>query len=186
MIVFMMAANAASRRNIQMEQDNEVSIIEDVDTISPSEAIADSLYDAVHAYVSSTSKRLSDGEHHEITSSIIENALAHDIDICFMLAQGTRETHLGSYGIGKSRHSIFGIGRRYESYSDSVDDYVATLKKYYIKRRTTDELLQNYVTSSGARYAEAEGYEAALRSSYYSIRRTTDIHRLQSLLNEAE
>lgn len=137
-------------------------------------------------YVSQVSKRNST-ERTEIAKTIIDIALDNDIDICFILAQGTIETHLGTAGIGRptSRKSIFGVYRTYKSYEDCINDYAKILKKSYLTRgRTEVDLMKNYVTTGGARYAGNPNYEYELKKKYLEIRKTTNLHDLQVKLKE--
>ena len=121
-------------------------------------------------YVSQVSKR-SCTEREEIAKEIFNIALENNIDIHFILAQGTIETHLGTTGIGKSRHSIFGVYRTYPSYTDCIRDYARILKKsYLVKDRTEHDLMRRYVTIGGARYAGNPNYERELTQQYRRVK----------------
>lgn len=137
------------------------------------------LFKQVYNYISQVSKRDST-EKTEIAKTIINVALENNIDICFILAQGTNETHIGTTGIGTTRKSIFGIYKTYESYESCINDYIRILKKNYLtKGRTCHDLMKHYVTTNGSRYAEYTGYEHKLKKKYYQIKHKTNIYQLQ-------
>jgi flagellum-specific peptidoglycan hydrolase FlgJ len=123
-------------------------------------------------YVSRTSK-VSCTSKELIAKTICDIALENDIDICFILAQGTIETHLGTTGIGKSRHSIFGVYRTFKDYDECINAYAKLLKKSYLTRgRTERDLMKRYVTTGGARYAGDTQYEQRLSKTYRDICKT--------------
>lgn len=137
------------------------------------------LFASVYKYTSQVSKR-SYTEKQTIVKTIINEALENDIDICFILAQGTIETHLGTTGIGKTRKSIFGVYKTYASYERCIKDYIRILKKSYLVRgRTEQHLMTRYTTAQGHRYAGDRSYERRLRKTYNKITRNTNIDELQ-------
>jgi flagellum-specific peptidoglycan hydrolase FlgJ len=137
------------------------------------------LFEHVYNYISQVSKRDST-EKTEIAKTIINAALENNIDICFILAQGTNETHIGTTGIGTTRKSIFGIYKTYKSYESCINDYIRILKKNYLtKGRTCHDIMKHYVTTNGSRYAEYTGYERKLKKKYHQIKHKTNIYQLQ-------
>ena len=137
------------------------------------------LFANVFNYISQVSKRNST-ERNEIAKTIINIALENDIDICFILAQGTIETHLGTTGIGRTRKSIFGVYKTYPSYEACINDYARILKKRYLTRgRNEHDLMKHYVTTGGARYAGSTNYEVELKKKYLEIKSKTNLHDLQ-------
>lgn len=118
-----------------------------------------------------------------IPKYIVNAALEHNIDICFIMAQTQIETNYGTTGIGResSKKSMFGVmGRRYGSYEDTVNSYCKLLKKsYLVKGRTEKHLMAKYVTGSGARYARNPKYEKELTKAYNIIKSSTNIYKLQ-------
>lgn len=135
-------------------------------------------YISQNSKVDGTSKRI-------IAEKIVEVALEHNIDICFILAQGHIETHIGTYGIGRTRHSIFGVYRTYKSYKDCIDDYIRILNKNYLtKGRTEYDLMKKYVTTGGSRYAGNPNYEQSLSNKYFELKNSTNIYELQQLLKD--
>ena len=118
-----------------------------------------------------------------IPKYIVNAALEHNIDICFMMAQTQIETNFGTTGIGResSRRSMFGVmGHRYGSYEDAINSYCKLLKRSYLVRgRTEKHLMAKYVTGTGARYACNPKYEQELTKAYNIIKRSTNIYKLQ-------
>ena len=153
--------------------------------ISQNTSHTDSLLFAnVFDYVSQVSKR-NCTDRKVIAKTITNVALENDIDICFILAQGTIETHLGTTGIGRSRKSIFGVYRTYSSYEKCINDYIRILKKNYLtKGRTEYDLMKRYVTSGGTRYAGHSNYERDLTKKYNEIRRKTNLFDIQKKIRE--
>lgn len=142
------------------------------------------LFANVFDYISQVSK-INSTERNEIAKTIINIALENDIDICFILAQGTIETHLGTTGIGRTRKSIFGVYKTYPSYEACINDYARILKKWYITRgRNEHDLMKHYVTTGGARYAGNPNYETKLKKKYLEIKKNTNLHDLQVRLKE--
>ena len=127
--------------------------------------------------------------HKVIPTSIVENGLEHEIDICFMMAQTQLETQFGTLGAGResSRRSLFGIAvRRYSDYDSAIEDYIAILKKSYLTNgRTEQHLMRNYTTTRGGRYASNPTYEIELRRTYNDIERKTKIKDLQDKYMES-
>ena len=163
--------------HIDTHIDTLVSTIDSTNRLTQLQQDTVSIYESqefakVLKYVSQISKR-SCTEKEEIAKAIYHVALENKVDIYFILAQGTIETHLGTTGIGKSRKSIFGVYRSYPSYTACINDYVRILKKSYLVRgRTEQDLMRRYVTGSGARYAGDRGYETRLLKTYKNIKRT--------------
>lgn len=158
-----------------------VSKLTEIDLLGQELSQADSiLFVHVFDYVSQVSK-VHSTEKSIIAKTIIDIALENNIDICFILAQGTIETHLGTAGIGRTKKSIFGVGRTYNSYEACINDYARILKKSYLTRgRTEFDLMKRYVTTGGARYAQNPHYERELKSRHNVILRKTKIHGLQT------
>ena len=66
-----------------------------------------------------------------------------------------------------------------------INHYCEVLKTYYlVKGRTEQNLMVNYVTASGGRYAGNPRYEVELRTAYNRIKRITSIHSLQEEYNK--
>jgi hypothetical protein len=105
------------------------------------------------------------------------------------MSQTQLETNYGTVGAGRenSKRSLFGVGiyegttmKAYPNYDVAVQSYIDLLKKsYLVKGRDEHFLMNNYINSSGYRYAEDLTYEAKLKQTYNTIKRNTKIHALQ-------
>ena len=114
-----------------------------------------------------------------ISKHIVNRALDNHIDICFILAQGHLETGFGSYGIGKSKKSIFGVYKHYNSYIECIDYYIYLLRSSYLVNKTEKQLMNNYVNKNGYRYAGDKKYELKLKNFYSKVNKSTSILELQ-------
>ena len=115
----------------------------------------------------------------KISKHIVNRALDNHIDICFILAQGHLETGFGSYGIGKSKKSIFGVYKHYNSYIECIDYYIYLLRSSYLVNKTEKQLMNNYVNKNGYRYAGDKKYELKLKNFYSKVNKSTSILELQ-------
>lgn len=147
--------------------------------ISPKDSIKNQLIEQVENYIYKSFPKT----HKTIPTSIVEIGLEKNVDILFMMAQTQIETSFGTAGAGResSRRSLFGVAkRRYGTYNEAINDYVALLKKSYLtKDRTEQDLMRRYTTTSGYKYAGSPNYEAELRNAYSNIKRKTKIKELQ-------
>ena len=119
---------------------------------------------------------------------LVDYSLKYNIDLCFMMAQTTIETGFGTAGAGRptSRHSLFGVCKRYSNYNNAVEDYCKLLRRSYLgDRKTEHDLMKNYVTLGGARYAGSRGYERDLSAEYKRIRNRTQIYELWTELKNS-
>lgn len=157
--------------------DSDVLIVDSIDTISAVERnLKSSLITEVENYIENYSQK----SRKDIAHHLVEKALDNDIDICFILAQAQCETAFGAVGIGKSRNSLFGVYRTYDSYNHCIDDYISILKSsYLVNGKTEQDLLKNYTNYRGARYAQSTTYECHLSKTYAAIRNSTCIYGMQ-------
>ena len=121
-----------------------------------------------------------------LASHIVKYSLEYDLDICFVLAQTQIETKFGTAGAGRpsSRHSLFGVCKRYSNYEKAVEDYCKLVRNSYLgKSRTIDDLMRNYVSLEGYRYASSRSYEQNLKRQYLIIKRKTSIYDMQNDVN---
>ena len=148
--------------------------------ISPKDSIKNQLIEQVENYIYKSFPKT----HKTIPTSIVEIGLEKNVDILFMMAQTQIETSFGTAGAGResSRRSLFGVAKRkYGTYDEAINDYVALLKKSYLARgRTEQDLMRKYITTSGYNYAGNPNYEAELRNAYSNIKRKTKIKELQN------
>lgn len=117
----------------------------------------------------------------------------YDVDIIFVLAQGTIESHFATKGIGGNINSIFNVcvydniksgnrvnkSHRYEHPDKSIEPYLQLLREsYLVNGKTEADMLVNYVNLYGQRYASHPQYETQLASVMKRIKRTTKIDSL--------
>lgn len=154
-----------------------------IDSINKQEILKENLKinltEEVKNYISNNSKHSDESLITEISEQIVNKALDNHIDICFILAQGHIETAFGSYGIGKSKKSIFGVYKNYSSYTDCIDFYINLLRKHYLVNKSEQDLMNNYVSKQGYRYAENLSYERTLKKCYNRIKTSTSIFKIQ-------
>ena len=147
------------------------------------ENLKNDLTNEVSTYILDNSRHTDTSFVTEISEHIVNRALDNHIDICFILAQGHLETSFGSYGIGKSKKSIFGVYKHYNSYTECIDYYVYLLRSNYLVNKTETQLMNNYVNKNGYRYAEDKKYEHKLKNYYSKVNKSTSISELQSKYN---
>lgn len=132
---------------------------------------------------------------------VVEACLEYKRDILFVLAQGHQESHFGTAGMAARTHSVFNVkaydgrsasnmiakGDGFSNPNESVRPYLDLLcTKYMVNGKTEQDMLRNFVTVSGKRYARSTTYEADLRSKIQRIKSTTDIYSLQRQLEKLE
>lgn len=129
--------------------------------------------------------------------SLVEICEKHDFDICFALAQAEIESGYGTAGKGKTCNNPWNVGAYdgrsvqemkkkgfgYSHPDHSIEPYVVLVKtKYLGSKRTIHDLMKNYVTLTGYRYASGRNYETKLKSVYQRICNKTQINNLQQEL----
>ena len=98
------------------------------------------------------------------------------IPVDLVLAQGQRETHLGSKL--KSKNNFFNVGNfddgrvvHYKTAQDGVQAYYDLIANDYLVNKTPKELITNFVNKDGNRYASDKEYEKYLKEQTSYIRR---------------
>lgn len=124
---------------------------------------------------------------------LVDECHEYNVDIIFVLAQGTIESHFATKGIGGKINSIFNVCvydniksgngvykiHRYNHPDDSIEPYLRLLcESYLVNGKTERDLLRNYVNIHGQRYASHPQYESQLASVMKRIKRTTKIDSL--------
>ena len=124
---------------------------------------------------------------------VFEMCEKYDVDIMFVLAQGQIESHFGTAGIAAKTNSVWNVmafdgrsasdmiakGHGYEHPDYSVEPYLVLITtKYMVNGKTEKDLMNNYVSSSGHRYASSKTYETAMTNTYNRIKNTTNIDTL--------
>lgn len=130
-------------------------------------------------------------------AALLATCEQHDFDICFAMAQAQIESGFGTVGIGARCNSPWNVGAHdgrssanmnklglsHKHPDHSIEPYIELVKtKYLGTKRTVHDLMKNYVSLSGHRYAQNPNYEQALRNTYNKIKRSTNIYQLQSQL----
>lgn len=146
------------------------------------------LSNEIDAYISKVSNGSSSLSGFVVATQCIE----HDIDICFVLAQGEQESHFGTQGVARKTNSVFNVfafdghsynkinaNGKYNHPNDCVEPYLKLLKRdYLVNGKTEFDMLHKYVNKNGARYASAESYEDSLCNKMNKIKSETRIDAL--------
>ena len=171
--------NISTNNNIQqMFEENK----------SKKQIIKDELTHEVHDYIKSVAP------DSQVTADYLVNGCTdYDIDIIFVLAQGTLESHFATKGVGGKINSIFNVrvydtitngndvagDYRYLHPDDSIEPYLLLLKtNYLVNGKTEIDLLANFVNKYGQRYASYPTYESQMTSIMKRIKNTTKIDSL--------
>lgn len=93
-----------------------------------------------------------------------------------VIAQGLLETSLGTTGVGKERNNPFSINSkkgyiRYSTIREGVLAYYKLISSKYLRCRTLNQLLTNFVNCTGKRYAVSRKYEVMLRKKITLLRK---------------
>lgn len=119
------------------------------------------------------------------------------IDVRLPLSQGLIESHYGTKGLASKTNSVWNMGAfdgsgidnilriyKYPHPNSSIKPYLINLKTSYLGvTRTEEDLLRNFVTLNGKRYATNELYEQELRNTWKVINSTTKLDSLISRYN---
>jgi flagellum-specific peptidoglycan hydrolase FlgJ len=132
---------------------------------------------------------------------LVDGCNSYGIDLIFVLAQGTLESHFATKGVGGKINSIFNVcvydniktgsgvakNYRYPHPDDSIEPYLQLLRdSYLVNGKTEDDLLVNYVNKHGQRYATYPHYEKQMASIMKRIKTTTKIDSLQTVYSSME
>lgn len=106
----------------------------------------------------------------------------YNFPIPLLLAQAHLESHFGMTPRALKTNSVFSIGSyddgrniyRPSTQDESVENYILTIKKYYLADKTLDELLSNggFVNHRGHRYASDKKYEQKIRQTMNGLIKT--------------
>ncbi len=96
------------------------------------------------------------------------------------LAQAQFESHFGTKGLSP-KNNPFNVGEydshtelEFNSPQEGIDAYFNVMSKDYLKDKTVDELLDDFVNYNGNRYASNENYEKTLKSQISYNKRWID------------
>lgn len=150
--------------------------------------IRQELINEVDSYIKSDfpSSRLDGG-------AIVDMCIKYDIDPVFILAQGRIESGFGTAGRAKKTNSVWNVGAHdgrpvhksntFAHPNQSIEPYIVLIKEKYLgERKTVHDLMTNYVSLGGHRYASTRQYESILKREYERIRKTTRIYEFFNML----
>ena len=99
------------------------------------------------------------------------------IPIELVLSQAQWESGMGLKG-RSPKTNPFNIGEygyktvfKFKTTQEGIDAYYYLLTTKYLKCRSVDELLKNFVNCNGNRYAYGKKYEARVKKQYYFIKK---------------
>ena len=106
----------------------------------------------------------------------------HNFSLPLLLAQAHLESHFGTTSRSRRTNSVFSIGSyddgrnvyKPSTQDESVENYILTIKNYYLADKTLDELLSNggFVNHRGQRYASDKKYEQKIRQTMNGLIKT--------------
>lgn len=161
-------------------------------SINPSDSIRNELVHATHNYISRKFPKS------KLTGKALVAACEkHDFDICFALAQAEIESGFGTAGKARHTNSPWSVGAYanrsaqtmnkmgygYAHPDQSIEPYIELVKSKYLgTKRTIHDLMRNYISLAGYKYASDPNYERTLKSTYRRICNKTAIKSLQESL----
>ena len=114
--------------------------------------------------------------------NIVNMCEKHNFSLPLLLAQAHLESHFGTTARARRTNSVFSVGSyddgrnvyKPKTQDESVENYILTIKKYYLADKTLDELLSNggFVNNRGQRYASDKKYEQKIRQTMNGLIKT--------------
>ena len=114
--------------------------------------------------------------------NIVNMCEKHNFSLPLLLAQAHLESHFGTTPRARRTNSVFSVGSyddgrnvyKPSTQDESVENYILTIKKYYLANKTLDELLSNggFVNNRGQRYASDKKYEQKIRQTMNGLIKT--------------
>ena len=149
----------------------------------------DSLVTEIDKYIQATAPESSiDGLF------LLNKCLEYNVDVVFVLAQATMESHFGTTGMAKRTNSVFNVGaydgmsisgisnkHKYENPNLSIEPYLVLLNNRYLDGKSEADLLEKFVDKDGKRYASYPHYEKELMSIINKMNETTNINKTYAL-----
>lgn len=144
------------------------------------------LIDEVDSYIEKYAKKSKMS-----ADNIVELALKYDYDIPLMLAQFHLESHFASLGIAYKTNNVANVGNmddgtilyKFKHPDDSVEPYIKLIINDYLKNKSVDDLLNNFVNYRNQRYASDVLYENKVKQKRNYIIKNTKIYKLQKSIN---
>lgn len=149
----------------------------------------DSLVTEIDKYIQATAPESSiDGLF------LLNKCLEYNVDVVFVLAQATIESHFGTTGMAKKTNSVFNVGaydgksisgisnkHKYENPNLSIEPYLVLLNNRYLDGKSEADLLEKFVDKDGKRYASYPHYEKELIGIIKRINETTNVNKTYEL-----
>lgn len=144
------------------------------------------LIDEVDSYIEKYAKKSKMN-----ADNIVELALKYDYDIPLMLAQFHLESHFASFGVAYKTNNVANVGNmddgtmlyKFKHPDDSVEPYIKLMINDYLKDKSVDDLLNNFVNYRNQRYASDVLYENKVKQKRNYIIKNTKIYKLQKSIN---
>ena len=125
---------------------------------------------------------------------LLNKCLEYNVDVVFVLAQATMESHFGTTGMAKRTNSVFNVGaydgmslggisnkHKYENPNLSIEPYLVLLNNRYLDGKSEADLLEKFVDKDGKRYASYPHYEKELMGIIKRIDETTNVNKTYTL-----
>lgn len=115
----------------------------------------------------------------------VDISFEYDLNLLLMLSQAHIESHFGTMGRAKRTHNIYNIGNTDDGLHTHMNSkdihtsiylYADLMKSRYLKNKSYETLLLNFVCSKGYRFASAEDYEYKVSNQISKIKYNTDIN----------
>jgi len=113
--------------------------------------------------------------------TLVETCIRHNFNLMFAIAQGTIESGLGSHGSARRTNSVWNVGsfdgqrprNKYGHPDHSCEPYILLVKRKYMGgKKNEHDLMRNYTSLRGHRYASSKQYEARLKAEYKRLKHT--------------
>lgn len=145
------------------------------------------LIDSVQEYIDSVAPSST------LSALVLVNECSEaNVGIIFALAQGQKESHFGTKGLGAKTNSVFNVGAydghnydkidnkfKYKHANKSIKPYLKLLNERYLVDKTEADLFNSFVDINKKRYASYKHYESDLKIIYDRICNTTKIKELE-------
>ena len=127
---------------------------------------------------------------HNVSAILVLKYADHfNIDPRIFLVQGLAESHYGTKGLARRTNSVCNVGawddgtikNTYTHPDRSIKPYFELLAKQYLVNKTEEDLLKEFINTSGNRYASYVHYEKELQKLWEDVNQKT---KLDSLLGK--
>ncbi len=150
-------------------------------------AVKSELIDSVQSYINKVAPSSN------LSAIILVNECSEEnVSVSFALAQGQKESHFGTRGLGAKTNSVFNVGaydnhtidqisnrHKYRHPNLSIKPYLKLLNDRYLVNKSEEDLLKSFVDVNKKRYASYDKYEPELKMIYERICKLTSIRSLE-------